>query len=205
VRDDDSDESHLHSTRPGYRKIPGLVALGPGDVSHTARMKTMTIRQPSMLDYLPPRTRAVLMAHPKLVPRCHSDLPMGWDEPVAALLLQFVELQAQATALGMTLKVEQFKEKFGGLRVYRSFQLLDGRTAFEHEQMAEMDADELHQYRCDHAPDGPETLELRQSVRTLIEDVEQQVATMCGNCGQPGQMIKSGWMRVRCEACRNPS
>ena len=75
--------------------------------------------------------------------------------------------------------IYQIKEKFGALRYY-----------------------------CDAEgtiPEGlPDTDDLRESVRRLIEDAEHRSGTICERCGHAGTTTsRNGWMRTRCGPCKD--
>jgi hypothetical protein len=150
---------------------------------------------------MPPLTQAVLKAHLSLTPRVFSDVPSGWDQPVSELMLKIVELQQRAPEVGMSVKVAQFKEKFGGLRVYLEFLMNPGRTEYERLLIAEMDDDERRQYLRDHCPDSAEANAFIKSARELIDETANLVDTMCCVCGKPGELIRKGWHQVLCPEC----
>jgi len=49
------------------------------------------------------------------VPRVHSFVPAGWDEPVADALVALLEVERST---GVALRIAQIKENLGGLRIY---------------------------------------------------------------------------------------
>jgi hypothetical protein len=71
---------------------------------------------------------------------------------------------------GVTFKVVQIKEKFGGLRVY-------GDTS--------SDADDLS------------TLYVK--LDAILDEAEQRAATTCEVCGEPGEQRYGSWIKVLCD------
>lgn len=76
-------------------------------------------------------------------------------------------------------QIFQIKEKFGALRYY-----------------------------CDAEgtiPEGlPDTGDLRETVRRLIEDAEHRSQTICERCGHAGTTTsKNGWLKTRCGPCKD--
>lgn len=65
---------------------------------------------------LPPtRVEASLRDHPTLELQIKGQGPPGWDEHVVQAL---TEIAALAESTGTTVRIEQIKEKFGGLRIH---------------------------------------------------------------------------------------
>jgi hypothetical protein len=62
-----------------------------------------------------PRVADFFRAHPDRVPRVHSFVPAGWDDPVADALAALLEVERST---GVALRIAQIKEKLGGLRIY---------------------------------------------------------------------------------------
>jgi hypothetical protein len=103
------------------------------------------------------------------IPEHLEDVGPGWH-PI------LTRLHGQLSAVAPGYRVEQVKEKFGGLRVYLDYGDPTERTAAE--------------AAC---------IELAED---LIELHEEEFYRTCEYCGQPGWPRDGGWVKTLCDVCK---
>lgn len=76
-------------------------------------------------------------------------------------------------------RVEQIKEKFGGLRFYISSVAHDGPEKFSKEILDDLD----------------------EAIYNLVGAAEKRSFTVCEECGAPGSLRQRSWLKTWCDAC----
>jgi hypothetical protein len=119
-----------------------------------------------------PRVSAFFSAHPDRVPRVPSFVPAGWDDPVADALDALLEIEHSS---GVSLRIAQIKEKFGGLRIYVD---VDERSAgaFEVVKSTPMST----HFRNAAAPGS-----VRERVHAIVDAAAERAQACCIRCGAP--------------------
>lgn len=133
-----------------------------------------------MLERLPEPLRTTLATHEQLLPQhVWSQCPEGWAVIVRDALL---DLNKLATETGAQLRIVQFKEKVGGLRLYLRL----------------IEPDEIDQrsdgVRRENSPTKGRLLgkvdapvgSIGRRAREIVEGAERLAAQACQQCGKPG-------------------
>jgi hypothetical protein len=68
--------------------------------------------------------------------------------------------------------ITQVKEKWGGLRIYLGYPMLD-----------------------------PDNHGLSRRCEAILADIEARSRLTCEHCGQPGVRRETGWIKTLCDAC----
>ena len=118
-----------------------------------------------------------------------SDLPTGWAPLVVNLL---GDLKALTAAAGHSqgIRVQQVKEKFGGLRLYWS---LDGE--------ADVRMDILNQPGAGFVIPPDATSPLFEAIRARVAHAEQQSVTVCQFCSRAGSLRQAALWVTLCDEC----
>ena len=139
--------------------------------------------------------RALIAAHPAIFrgdePRVWSHLPPGWHEILDRLCVGIEQTLGDEIS---RFRVEQIKEKYGGLRFYYS---LEGDSRRVIDTLFPGGRLRMQDHR---------TGTLAARIDALIDAAEVESERTCRECGEPGKLREStrGWLRVTCEAHSEP-
>src|SRR5262245_43025136 len=114
------------------------------------------------------------------IPFWQDSVGRGWHP-----LLQ--RLHGQLVAVSPDYEVRQLKEKWGMLRIYLATGLQRG--------------DYLETGRL---PDEQETQRMKREddeARRLVLAAEEESATICESCGEPGETRGERWLKTLCDTC----
>jgi hypothetical protein len=104
---------------------------------------------------------------------------------------------------GITVKVAQVKEKFGGLRFY-----LDGIDIDPEWIRTEEDGSYTWLKNCGRTLTNPEenfnVERIYSEFRGAIGMAESMCYNTCEDCGRPGKYREAAWVRVQCAECWAP-
>ncbi len=117
------------------------------------------------------RVESFLIDHPELEPQIEGHGPVGWDELIGDALF---EISKVAKATGVTIKIAQIKEKFGGLRLYAD---IDEASATHFDDVAEAPSE-------NHFREGVLS-GMRVRVQRIVDVAAERAAKVCVRCGQP--------------------
>jgi len=121
------------------------------------------------------RVESFLLQQPELEPHIDGHGPVGWDEVIADSLF---EIAALAKATGVKIRIAQFKEKFGKLRIYTEIDELSS-TGFE---VVERTPAHVH-LRTGAVPGST-----RERVQQIVDAATARAAKVCVRCGQPATL-----------------
>ncbi len=140
------------------------------------------------MDSFGPKARSFFEAHPDWKPSVDSFCPVGWDEILAQALEDLYELAERRRA---SISIAQIKEKFAQLRIYVSVKGEPEQVHFD-----------LISERGVLSGRSPKVS--RDSVSAeaaaIVNRASDQAQMVCEQCGQPGVIRRSGWMRALCDS-----
>ena len=123
-------------------------------------------------------------------PRVWSDCPVGWQSLLDRFFTDLDVMLDDEQAKG--LRIEQIKEKFGGLRIY-------WRLGKQATTVIDVISEDSIQ-RLDQHPEAPAGS--FDNVRARVLVAEEEAAQTCQRCGSPGAERRSrGWLITLCAAC----
>jgi hypothetical protein len=124
---------------------------------------------------------------PQLRPRISSFVPPGWDSELAAALEALVHLTEGS---GVAIHVNQYKEKFGALRVYLSIDEASVGPLTIVEDTAH------HTSLRSSAKRGS----VRERAMQIVDGAAARCSALCEHCGAPGQLRDNNkWLHVVCD------
>jgi hypothetical protein len=123
-------------------------------------------------------------------PKLGISTKVGWNLLLIQLFEKIDRLLGDSDAT--LFRVEQVKEKFGGLRVYYS---IGDSTEMVLDLISEKGVMSIRKHP------SSESGFPREAVDGCIAEAAALARVTCERCGDPGTLRQGGWLRVLCDQC----